>query len=270
MKQCANCGNQCEDNATFCGSCGSSLEVSFNTGTQPSSFPPPEQIQSDPSAQIPQPPPQQYPPPQQPYQQSPYQPHQMQQPGFDHTQNKYLKLGGWLLVVVIGNLIGVVADVIMSFSGIFETIGLFGELNDLRLYLPDNFETALTITLIGEIVGLMTIVFTILFLVQVFQRKSTFLRFHQLGLFTGIFYTVFVGIIPNAMLGMIDSDFSSNIGVIVGTVIGFFLFALYMSKSIRVRTYMGSDEYMYKAIFAFKNQPPLNPPPGPPPGPYGN
>jgi len=167
-------------------------------------------------------------------------------------------LGGWLLFVVIANIIGVVVDAVISLTGIFETIELFGDMRDYGSYYPENFETALYVTFIGELVGMLTIVFTILFLVQVFQRKPSFLRFHQLGLLVGLFYTLFVAIIPNIMLGV---ESATGIGTFVGSIGGFFLFALYMSKSIRVRTYMGSDEYMHKAIFAFKNQPPLNMPP---------
>ena len=152
-------------------------------------------------------------------------------------------------------------DFFISISGIVETIDIFEDLSLYRDFFPDNFETALYITLIGEIVGLLTIVFTIMFIVQVFKRKSTFLLFHQLSLCAAVFYTICVGIIPNVMLEMFDADFSSNIGMLVGSIIGFFVFALYMSKSIRVRTYMGSDEYMDKALFAFKNQPPLEGPP---------
>lgn len=256
----------------------------FSTQTPPQQpqqpIPPPQQYSQPPQEyppqqpqQYPPPPPQQYsqPPqqyPQQPqqqqYQQNPYQyqhgqPQPPHQPGFHH---KYSKLGGWLLVFVIANICGAVFNVFTLFGGIFETLELFSELPSIQAFLPDNFQAALTITLIGEVVGLLMIVCTIMFVVGVFSRKSNFLRFHQIGLFVNAFYTIFVGIIPNAMLEMFDQDFASNIGTLVGLAVGFFLFALYMSKSIRVRTYMGSDEYMDKAIFAFKNQPPLQPPPG--------
>ena len=155
MKQCTNCGSQNELNAAVCGNCGSPFQAA-----------PVDQQYAPP----PQPPPQQY-PPQQPYQQ------QYQQPPIGHPHSKYSTLGGWLLLVVIGNIIGVIADAAVSIPGIQETISLLEDVEFYNMYIP-NFGSALYVTLIGEIVGLLTIVFTILFIVQVFQRKSTFLRFH--------------------------------------------------------------------------------------------
>jgi len=240
MKECKSCGSQNDPGSDFCRNCGSNLAATDNKAEQPPQYPP-----------------QAY-PPQPPYPTSPYQsqtsyiPEQNTQ-GQDH---RYKKLGGWLMVVVVANMFGVIYDAFVSITGLAETIELF----ELRAYLPESFEAALFMTLVGQIVGLLTVVFTILFIVQVFQRKPTFLRFHQLGLLAGVFYALFAGLIPNIMI--IDyvevENIPQNIGVIVGSIIGLFLFALYMSKSLRVRIYMGSDEYMEKALVAFKNQPPID------------
>jgi len=281
MRQCQNCGNQNEENVAFCANCGSPQQQ--NEPKQQENVPQPQpqqpespQQQYEPQPQQPESPQQQYepqsqpPPPQQPYAPPPYPTQQQytqppfapQAPGNAQPVNKYHTLGGWLLFFVIANMIGVVVDAVVSLSGIAETITLFGEIPMIRSLLPDNFESALYITLIGEVVGLLTIVFTILFVLQVFQRKHTFLRFYQLAMFAGMFYAIFVGVIPNVMLDYFDASFSRNIGTLLGSIAGILLVTLYMCKSIRVRTYMGSDEYMYRAIFAFKNQPPLHPPPG--------
>jgi hypothetical protein len=42
-------------------------------------------------------------------------------------------------------------------------------------------------------------------------------------------------------------------GIFIGIALGFFLFPLYYCKSVRVRTYMGGDEFKEKAIFAYKD-----------------
>ncbi|MDR2599427.1 MAG: DUF2569 family protein [Oscillospiraceae bacterium] len=178
--------------------------------------------------------------------------------------HKYHKLGGWLLFLVILNIIAIVIDAFSSIPDVLESIDLLvwlGEGNQAAVVLPENFKDALTIALVGEVVGLLTIVFSAIFVVQVFQRKSTFLRFAQLSALAGIFFVVVARLIPNAMIGSewIGEDYiTPAISSLTGAIIGFFIFPLYYCKSIRVRTYMGSDEYMHKAIFAYKNQPPLD------------
>jgi len=124
--------------------------------------------------------------------------------------------------------------------------------------MPANFEAAIYMTLTGEIVGLLTIVFTTVFLVQIFTRKSNFLLFYQLNVFALLFYSIFVGLIPNIIL---DIGIAFGIGNIIGNVVHLLLLTLYFSRSVRVRAYMGSDEYMKKAIFSFKEKPPLQRPP---------
>ncbi|MDR2589892.1 MAG: DUF2569 family protein [Oscillospiraceae bacterium] len=178
--------------------------------------------------------------------------------------HKYRKLGGWLLFFVIINIIAIVVDAFGSIPDVLESIELFAMLGEVNLSaagLPENFKNALTIALIGEVVGLLTIVFSIIFVVQVFNRKSTFLRFAQLSALAGIFFLIVARLIPNTMVGidyMGEDYITPAISSLIGSIIGFFIFPLYYCKSIRVRTYMGSDEYMHKAIFAYKNQPPLD------------
>jgi len=248
MKQCTSCGSQNDDSSGFCKSCGEALAAAAT---------PPDQQQPYSSKQYP---PQ---PPSPPGQSSPYQyqpqPYQQEQ-DTQFENHRFKTLGGWLLAVVILNILGVIYDAIVSITGLMETVEYIDQLPFFRMHpdVPESFETALYITIVGQVVGLLTILFTLLFVVQVFQRKSTFLRFHQLGVIVSIFYVICVGIIPNIMLDVIDADFSQNIGIFVGSIVGFFIFALYMSKSNRVRIYMGSDEYMDKAIFAYKNQPPVD------------
>jgi len=250
MKQCTSCGTQNDENSGFCKSCGGALAATDTTNDQ-NSYSSSQNLQAP---QYPQPPGQQYP-------QSPYQ-YQPQDPNMHNAlqEHRYHKLGGWLLVVVIANMIGMLYDAFVSFTGLMETIEYLDNIQFFRMHpdIPDSFETALYITIVGQVVGFLSVVFTLLFIIQTFQRKSTFLRFHQLSGLVGIFYIICVGIIPNIMLDVMGPDFAQNIGTFVGSIIGFFVFALYMCKSYRVRIYMGSDEYMDKAIFAYKNQPPLD------------
>jgi len=219
---------------------------------------PPEQVQLPAQAQQPEVQQQQ-----QQYQQQ-YQ-YQVQQP-LDPIQiaynegHRFTRLGGWLLVIVIVNIFGLVYNVVTMFNALNETIELFINFDEIRFFVPPNFETVMYMTLIGQIIGFAANAFLLLFLIQVFQRKPGFMLFGQLTQLTGIFVAIFVGVVPFFMLGnefMDPNALSTNIGTIIGSVAGFFLYALYYSKSNRVRVYMKSDEYMSKAIFAFKDQPPV-------------
>ena len=264
MKRCNNCNNQSEEHVKFCESCGSSFEAMQNNNTQPpvQGVQPEVQGQQHDQAQF-QPSQQQYqyqaPPP------SMWQQQQVQQP-VDTIQQAYneghrfTKLGGWLLVIVIVNIGGLIYNVVSLFGSLGETIELFGMLDDVRIFLPASFETVMYMTLFGQIIGLAANAFLLIFLIQVFQRKPTFLLFGQLTQLVGVFVAIIVGIVPFAMLGsefMDPNALSTNIGTVIGGVAGFFLYALYYSKSNRVRVYMRSDEYMSKAILAFKDQPPV-------------
>jgi len=178
--------------------------------------------------------------------------------------HSFLKLGGWLLFWVIFHIALVVFDIIASLGEITETIDLLRRMDTIGHHMPDGFVAATYISFLGQAVGLLTIVFTIIFIVQVFQRNPAFLRSFQIFRLAGIFYAIFAGIIPTMMIGgnVVGAEMVGFlIGSTLGSVAGLFLITLYFCKSKRVRIYMGSDEYMSKAIFAFKDQPPLQRPP---------
>ena len=218
MKQCKNCGSRCEESAVVCPSCEKEFEEPQNSCYQ--------------------------------------------QPPVDNQ--KYKKMGGWLLYCFISMIAVAVGYAIMFFTNVFEILDKLDTLEFARQYpmlLPDGLEMATWFSIFAEIVGLLAIAFPILYLVQLFKRKPGFLRYYQLTIIAGLFYRVFAFIIPMIILGN-DSELfgplSSHIIVLIGGPFAFFLWTLYYCKSVRVRTYMGSDEYMGKAIFAFKNQPPLH------------
>jgi len=179
------------------------------------------------------------------------------------SKSKYYVLGGWLLFFVITNILGVIGDVVVSITAIIDTFNTYDMIIGIRELLPDNFEFALGITLFGELFGLMTILYTVSFLIQVIQRKSAFLKFAQLSVIINIVYVIIANIIPKFIIGseFVEGGIAMQFAILIGAIIGILLMTLYYCKSIRVRTYMGSDEYMTKAVFAYKNQPPIDMPP---------
>ena len=155
---------------------------------------------------------------------------------------------------VIGTMIGVAVNLYQVFSGLVSDF----EALSYSSLLPGSITTAIYIEIIAYLFILVTTVLQIMFLIQVFGRKPLFLKFEQLS-----YFSLGISSILNVIaLSMIGSEFiegyqtGAAIGSVIGTVIGLTLMTLYYCKSIRVRTYMGSDEYMRKAIFSFK-QPPL-------------
>ena len=280
MKYCSNCGGKRQGDTATCGYCGAEFEMlQTHYAPQTPQEKPNQQPAQQPLTQPPQYPNQgsQYPgqPPQYPnqgsqypnqpsqYPNQPYQyPNQVQQHYYQPPleNQKYKSMGGWLLFCVIAMLFSVISDPIISIGNITDDLALLEEIRLSPMIFPEGMETAAWISFAAELGGLLTIVFTILYLVNIFGRKPNFLRYYQLVVIVSILYTVFALMIPSIILGYeyeIYGALSFHISAIVGGIIAFFLWTLYYCKSIRVRTYMGSDEYMEKAIFAYKNQPPL-------------
>ena len=260
MSTCAKCGNQNEKYIPFCRSCGSSLGKELNIDTVQSEAQPTEQdTQSEGEEKRPK----QYPAPSPP----PWQRQEHVEEPLNTIQlaykegHKYTVLGGWFMAIVIVNTMGLVISAISLFNSLGETIELFGLSTETSLTQLANLDTVLYMTLVGQIIGLVANGFLLIFLIQVFQRKSKFMLFGQLTQLTSIFVVILIRIIPFYMLGSEYMDtyvLSRNIGEALASVGGFFLYALYYSKSNRVRVYMGSDEYMSKALLAFKDQPPVS------------
>jgi len=147
------------------------------------------------------------------------------------VHSSYVTLGGFLLFIVIGNIIIVLNNIL---SLIFKTD--YGEL-----------------LLAGRsILDLCSIVFSIVFIVCIFKRNHLFMLFDQLIRITGLAAAIYrscLTISSDTRATIISFAFS-----FIGFTVGFFLYALYYSRSVRVRTYMGGDDFKRKAIFSFKDK----------------
>ena len=150
-----------------------------------------------------------------------------------------------MLFFVIINMIAL----LVSLGSIFETIQTNAEL--LQWY-GGEFRTALTIEILGSVVFLVSLVFCVLWIIQIFQRKPLFLRFLQIEAIIGVAAQIIMLIAVYIVRHYIELDMSTTIGMLTGGIAGFFLWTLYFCKSVRVRTYMGSDEHMSKALFAYR------------------
>jgi len=170
----------------------------------------------------------------------------------------YSKLGGWLSFFVIIMIIITAVYLLASIENLLRTPNRFEMLTEFAELYPESMGPAVWISFIAELGGLASGLFAILFLVQIFRRKPNFLRYFQIMVIVNFMYAIFAQLIPSIMVGYEWLMFGSAGAHIASLVYGplmFFLWPLYYCKSVRVRTYMGSDEYMDKAIFAFRKQP---------------
>jgi len=229
----------------FCGDCGTQVHQPVQTQYhQPMQQQPilpqyHQQIQQQPIQ-----------PHEQPYHQSMNQ-HYQPQPHYSHKQNytslnsnflyeKYKKLGGWLLFFVVYFIIGLVMSIIATL------------ISSPIMFIYGSTTGYAYIAILSTIVSC---ALSILLIVQLCTKKSTFLRIYQLSVIIGISLSLIQTLFGS--FGGFGGFGGSVLLSILFSLIPFFLMTLYFCKSIRVRVYMGNDEYMSKAIFAFKNQPPL-------------
>ena len=169
--------------------------------------------------------------------------------GLDNI-SKYQDIGGWLLFFMVLAVISIVIGLVTAFRGIGD-LSTLKELEEsvATLSIPDAAFNLLTINLIMAFVIL---VLNIIYVAQVFGRKSRFLFFYQLASILGLL----TGILSLIALNMVEG--ASGSGEVIWNMLlatsGLLLFTLYYSSSVRVRVYMDNDEYFTKAIFTFKNK----------------
>ena len=280
---CFACGEYNTEQARFCKSCGNSLtdNVIRNNNTPQASFRPSlhdnyqlsqQEIYNHHSVNKQTNPSQQYAPYTPPYSNGVRQRSIPQKPIQTLSNNNYHKIGGFLLVIVIISIIFVISYIVslMIGTGMMQLLRIRSNYaymaDDIRGYINNYSDVNLIIAVCSLSVGILIIIF----LVNLFQRKPTFLRFAQLAILLHVLFTICNMIIGSIYSNKMDELLNTNqffaqnftyisipitiFGIVVIIAINIF-FTLYMCKSIRVRTYMGNDMYMSKAIFAFKNQP---------------
>ena len=151
----------------------------------------------------------------------------------------YQQLGGWLLFFVV-------CWVLSALSGLST---LASGINTLFAFDPDFMLSALS----NIVIGLLTAGIGGLLVVLIVKRNPLFLRMYQLLSIARIV----VGVIARFLsrLFVVNQFGLGHIAVggdIVGGIIGICLMTLYFCRSKRVRTYMGSTDYLDQAIFRLR------------------
>jgi len=150
----------------------------------------------------------------------------------------YQKLGGWLLLFTI------IPFIALPF-------GLFTQIRDLSQFSYTQ-DLAGILYLLGKAVYFVSLGLTLTGSVMVIRRKPMFLRVRQIGFLVAALQTNLTYAYTAVTT---DDGLSALIGLmmipmlLIMTPFLVYLFMLYYFRSVRVRTYMGSDEYLRLAFF---------------------
>jgi len=166
--------------------------------------------------------------------------------------HRYQKLGGFLLFLVIMTFLAAFTSVTKL---LFERDGF---LHAWRGYEGGEFWLQLVI----QICAVYAIVMQVTYALMIIRRDPRFVRTWQLiyiGTFAGTLALLAAHLIygyPQEDASTYNSAFAiglvSDIFAFLAIPIGLGLLTLYISKSVRVRTYMGSDKYLRLAFFTRK------------------
>lgn len=143
-------------------------------------------------------------------------------------QKDYTKLGGWLLVFAVVQILGLITNLyaVVSNMDTYTNLGL----------LPASIAPALTIQLIAIIA---IIVLTIVMLIMLFTKKRAFkmVFFIRSILDLAASGVIFALLSSSGML--LPQGTASQVGAIVGAAFALIIWGLYLTKSERVKVYVG-------------------------------
>lgn len=248
---CEKCGKKLREGASFCNMCGARVSGSANELTEPkftsagasynrpvnSTFEQPAQPQS-------------------------IADQQQQRKYYAPGTHPYHKLGGFPLFVVVMNYIGGVSAfidcVIIAVAYIF--------LINKSKWFPKGFTACFSFVMIGAIILILACgCVEIGFSNRIRRRNVGFLGYMQTASVTLMIICTVFAIASFVWLNSFSrygiSQVSSYAGQLIsygiGWLIGLILGSVYFSKSVRVRTYMGSDEYLRKSVFNKRSKSPV-------------
>lgn len=163
----------------------------------------------------------------------------------------YCKLGGWLAVITYG-LLAAVGIIVLG--GVIEGITLIRYAGYLARYWD---KVKLYFLCLLEIVVYVPVVYFCIKMYQMIKnRDPRFLRFYERAILAlagayivlMLFIVVsFSGIFGGVHWGLFS--FGDYFKPLLESMIVFVIYLAYFSKSVRVRTYFGTDEYLKQSIF---------------------
>jgi hypothetical protein len=150
----------------------------------------------------------------------------------------YKKLGGWLLALVVMQIIAVALLTIVFIVSMVALAGVFR-------WLGISFQFYL---IVACAVYIAACIVDLRFTYMVAKRNPRFLRYYDILMII----LISVILLEFILIGF-DPD---SVGNLIGSLIGFLIWRTYFKKSVRVRTYMGSDQYIRMSLFSKNAVPP--------------
>ena len=242
---CYKCGTKLRDGAQFCHNCGTSVaEPETNQKQQP-----PQQTQSVNQT-----------PNQQTFYQPVYQPQPQSKPYYAPGTHPYHRLGGFLMFIVVGSYISGV----VSFINVISTIISFSSLLKMGNLLPGGFKAWIIINIIVfAILYIWSGVICIKFANMLRGKDPDFFHFIQSSSIALIITLIIWYLISMIWVKQYDrygaiswGEISQSlIAMVIAMIIGIVLGSVYYGCSIRLRTYMGSDDYLKLSVFNKNSHP---------------
>ena len=157
---------------------------------------------------------------------------------YQRFPHPYHKLGGWLKVCVVCTYIYLIAESIILF---ISNIQSFRFVSLAAQWGGTTAEAWITIILY-DLIFIAYLVYVFRFLGMIRTKDPLFLRnYHILGMILVGFSFFYSWVNKGFMAGVFAGLFQ---GII------FVIYIQYFSRSVRVRTYMGSEEYLRRSIFS--------------------
>lgn len=202
--------------------------------------------------------------PQQPY---PQAPHNAFTPPFPPPLHPYKQIGGMLLFIQVLRILSIIGMVFFGIIMLIMTVGLvfivaMGDLITQTLREAGQHyyiwsELLPPVAMFGSAVMMLTSfvagIVSIVSMGQLIRRNPKFLRVYEIsviimlaGFLVYDFSLLAIGS-PMLMQQLVSTLFAAGVCA---------LWFLYYARSVRVRTYMGSDEYIRQSIFLRKATPP--------------
>jgi len=151
------------------------------------------------------------------------------------------------MFVVIVNIIGVIYSIV-------QLVDVISTISDLRDYNMSSYSSVSAPTgwlMIGTVLMAVTLIGAIIFIAFIIRKNPNFvLVFHvitAIDILAALLIFIAVGSFLSRMGVSAAEFYSTSIGALIGAIAGLILWTMYFSKSIRVRTYMGSDEYLRRS-----------------------
>jgi len=160
------------------------------------------------------------------------------EPEYEKCPHPYHKLGGWLGLIVFIQIFGLASIFVLGLVALGSASILGGLLRLIGKSL-EGFDVVALIIFLGFA---LRFCLDLAFFVMILTKNPRFLRFYELLNITGLALTVFTTI-ASGFKGL-----SSQIYIFVNQAVYFIILSVYFIKSVRIRTYFGSGEYLKRSV----------------------